>query len=875
MNRTRDIGPEILVDLFCDVCLILSLSPFPCPFGHCPNFLDLGPNTLVCVSPQLLFDAMSLMIHHDVAGALPQLGKEQSAAERRDLAVVCCIDRLRTVLSREKANLGAFESLEHGYVEARWLQQLWPEPESTDSREGALHLLRMLAQAQLCFPLDDSLERFQFPSLLPGAEVMPAARLRSLCPSLLVGGVGGAVGVRLTRLDNQPEVHRDPLDTVPGCATVLATELVKDNALDQMAATAAVQAVFGELESVEQIVSLRQHDMLARLRAAQVPVAHEHAVCDAVARLKKRLLSHLAAQEDPLPVLAAAFPPDFIHHLQIGAVTRAIAQGRLRDVVLWRDGALFPVNIISALPWQPGVLVQLQVHEGTLLVVILLGCQPETGAPISFDQALPLVLDELVVAVRDAGNFAGLRWDTQLLDDRHLLFALQRAYTGGLESVPVEFDARLVGFAPPGMPMPVMPQLSCPEVAVSLALLLQRCGLAALAPCLGRQTVKGLLGAWELNRADIDDFYFLLGLERPAPAMVAFMAHSSAFAFACSMSKLCAQCPESSSSPAPRQQLREALVLCALKPLYRVFVDVLAWDTLHVCREALTLLRHIDRQARGTAGVFGASSHDFLQLFIDLLGLDETERGLLAKLLLPSTTLSLLINTVADDSKVGPRVQPGVDALCCAFDSAESVFPAAITHRLPVLQAGRATDIVALCTAVKCFFKPKLAVVWIGGHAGSEHHKPALCFRSGAPMLAEQLRECLQAVNADTTLLFLETCFSEDITHSNLVFEGLVAFAFAKKGHKITPGSAEMLLAKLFRAGHDCGDPGCLGCRELRETCLARSGPQHINISDLIAWLQFHRSHLLQDSDDRAPNVVSSLPTFRVSVCPFAAASTS
>ena len=826
------------------------------------------------MSPQLLFDAMSLMIHHNVDAALRHVGGKHSLAERRDVAVVCCIDRLRKVLAEEKAMPEMFQSLQHGYVEAAWLQRLWP-PESPDSRDGALHLLRMLAQAQLCFALDDTMERFQFPSLLPANNKVASAKLITLSPSLR-GGTGGAAGFCLQRTDSSPGTF----DAVQGCARVLEQELAKVAADDAAATTKAINAVVEHLDSVEQflVLAVRDHEVRRRLRAAQVAADLEELVCGVVDRVRDQVLHHKRQQGR----VASMFPPDFVHHLQMHVVSQATAKARLQDVALWRDGILFPMNLVSRLPWSPEVLVQLQVHEGSLLVLALLDRDQQPADALSFEQALPVVLEEVVQVVRDSGNFVGLEWRAQMLDAVQLTAAVRRTYVANAqdERTSVNLDSRLV-FAAPDMPLPPKPQgPTRASLPVTVQLLLQRCGLSALVAELQPQiTVERFMQAWKIAIDTDDAFSFFMNCLQDFDAVDVhvehFMGAPLALEFADGMLHLCAEHPANSSGQC-RQDLQAALAQCDVDSLFRVFVDVLAWDTLDMCQTALNLLRHAGRLARGAAGTQGSTDMSFLQSFLDLLGLDETERTLMLKLVRPDTTVALLTNTVAHEPDVGERVQKDADELRCAIDERTGVFPAASTHCLQVLQAVRSADVAAQCVALGYFFKPKLAVVWFGGHgdqaAAADASGPALCFQHDH-MTGQELRQHLRALRATTTLLFLETCFSQDITHDSLVFEGLLAYAFAARGQLITPGAAKEVLVNALRAGHSCGVPNCNGCTALRTAAATHGG--WITAASLVAHLQFHRSQVLrtQGTDNRPTNVVASLEQFLIPVLPYVSAS--
>ena len=1013
----------------------------------------------MCVSPQLLYDAMSLLIHHDVDAARSRVGKAHSPAERRDLAVVCCIDKLRTILSQEKANPEMFQSFEHGYVEAGWLQRLWPpvppeSPDSQDSQDGALHLLRMLAQAQLCFALDDSTERFQFPSLLPADNTVACARLEVLCPQLC-RGVGSAVGVCLTRADNMPQGPQSRLGTVHGCAAMLERELLIALAQDSAAAAAAAQAVTRQLESVEQffLLALQHHEVRHRLRVAQVAPEREYVACEAVLRVCATAYQHNTQGQATPSMLASVFPPDFVHHLQMHVVSKAIAQERLQHVVLWRDGVLFPMNLVSDLQWPPEVLVQLQVHNGDLLVAVLHSGAQLTNCAFSFEQALPVVLQDVVQAVRDAGNFTGLEWNLQMLDDVQLTLAIRSKYKqeAAQERVCINLASRLVNASPdttlPPMPLKSLPPSRVPSPSpLTVEILLKRCGLSALAPELQEQmAIDVFMQAWKAA-IDMDDMFSLFmtclrDFDAVDPLVERFMAEPAAFEFATGILKRCPNYPANSSeqcrqellatlaacdlqplyrilvdvlawnsidmcqqglellrsssrterptersafvrlffdllslnaadralmsrllhtdialawltkdvtvalwlqrgglsalipnllvpmsayacfqawevsvhtvdesqfrkqclreaaaalpkvmgersmlkfaeamlrhcaeqpsrsSEQSRSELNAALAACDLQPLYRVFVDVLAWDTVDLCHQGLTLLRQSGRSDRSAAGKFDSRQQQspMASQFLDLLGLQANERELMLKLLQPNTTVTVFINAVDLETDEGTLLQGDADALRTVFTVNERTFPAATTVCVPMLQAARPDDVAAVCTAVGYFFKPKLAIVWVGAHADPR----ALCLQEG-PLTGAQLREHLQTLNADTTVLFLESCFSQNLIHDNMVFEGLVAFAFAARGQLMTPGAGKELLAKVFRAGHSCDLPGCKGCEDLRRACLARGQPSLITVFDLNNWLHFHRTQLLQD---RATDVVSSLPHQLIPLCPYARAS--
>ena len=821
----------------------------------------------MCVSPQLLFDAMSLVIHHDVADALARVGRRHSRAERRDLAVVCCIDRLRQVLRDQKASPEMFQLLEHGYMEAGWLQQLWPQPERSVSREGALHLLRMLSQAQLCYPLDDSLERFQFPALLPEDDAISVTRLQRMCPSARTG-IAGAVGARLTRLEgNIPASNLKSLDTVEGCAALLQEAL--GNTED---ASVAAQAIFDQLDSVLQFVVLSDYEILTRLEATQTAVEHENRVCDAVAQLQRRVLLHIAAQPDRPPVPACVFPPDFIHHLQIQVVRRAIALERLQQVTLWRDGVMFPVNLISSLGFLPEVVVQVQMLDGALVVLILCFAGGSATAAVSFEHALPVVLAELVRPVCESGNFVDLRWDRQLFNNRHLAHALQRMYEGCQDTVSVGLkNSQRIRTVAPSTPLPAVPVSSPPAdlEPVPPTRLLQRCGLGLLCSLIPEPQscdVDSFMEQWEDFESEVDVSFLLMGLDiydEVDEQLQEFLQDRLALTFVRSMLDLCGR----PRHPHQGQlDLDAALAMCGLKPLRRVFVEVLGWDTVDLCQGALVLLRQLVREARSTAGVHG-STHGrppTWELWINLLSLNDTERAMFLKLLRPDTTLAVLINAVVAHNSQDASVQSDVEALCDALDVNEQVFPAGTTHRLPVCQALRSDDVATVCQAANLFFRPKLALVWLGVH-GSDEHRSELSFQHDH-MAAEQLRQHLQALNATTTLLFLHSCFSQDLIHANLVFEGLMAFAFAAKGQLVTPGISKAVLSKVLSAGHVCGGNDCEGCKSLRRAC---EPTRIVTVAALIDYLQFHRSKLLATSEPRPTNVVASLPHFSLPVFPF------
>ena len=817
-----------------------------------------GPNSLVCVSPQLLFDAMALMIHHDVAGTPSLADGQHSNAERRDLAVVHCINRLLDILHHESASDDKFKSLQHGYVEAAWLQRLWPQPDAEESRLGALHLLRMLAQAQLCYPLDDSQERFQFSSLLPAESTFPAARLGAVSQSLLAGAAGAA-GCRLIRADADPPT-REPssLDTLEGCARLLTEEL--EAAGNLIATQEAVEAVFHGLDSVHQFIGMTEDDVLVGLQAAQLSLEHENMACDAVVQLQRRIHQHKGAQPIPSPVPTSIFPPDFIHHLQMHVVRQATSLERLQEVVLWRDGFLFPINIIT--DWPSEVVVQVEMHSGVLSLLVLLG-HGEVPTPANLDQALPVVLKQLVDLVRDSGNFAGLRWAVQMLNGRQLLAAVQQKYHKPQGSVLVGLEPRLVRTAPI-VPLPTVPATStpaAPPVDIPLSLLLQRCGLGPLWDSITNTkacSVESFMKGWDEVKDQGDASLFTTAICDTLDERVErFLSHRLTFDFVTGIFELC-KTVDQEDLPA----LDSALAVCGLEDLRRVFVDVLAWRSPATCRDALKLLRQMGREALGTEGTFGDSAGARpWQLFLSLLPMNELQRSLFAKLLQCDTTLAVLVNAAAADGEVGTAVQADAEALCSALCQDSRVFPAAITHCLPILQPMRSADVAALCTAVRFFFKPKVALVWFGGH-GSTQDQSALCFHEGDPMTAAELRQSLQALNATTTLLFLHSCFGQRVIHDHLVFEGLVAFAFAAKNSLIAPGVTREVLAKLLRAGHACDKVSCAACSALHERCKSRCW---VTVADMIAYLQSHRAQ----PDAHATHVVSSLPHFDVPVWPF------
>mgnify|MGYP007037750102 CR=1 FL=1 len=817
----------------------------------------------MCVSPQLLFDAMALFLHEhcDVAKVLAAGAEgKYSAVQRRDLAVVHCVKKLNP-------HLDVSNPLAFGYIRDVWLEMVWPQgPGNTNG--AAADLLQMLAQARLCYPMDNTLHRFQVSMLL--RPVVLKQNFTNACPELANQESLQTLGVLLTR--KMPKLPTDPAmpsHTSFSCRAELQCSLdTADTGLTLDQIKTAVDVIFHQVQTVEEFLGLDAEDIERRL--GYLTDGQRDAVTTQLTAVQQDVLSSIIEVgiswwTDEMGV----FPPDLLHQVQVHVLQLAVEQRQEPRVLVWRQGVLFPVCLVHRqVPGGVFAHIQQSTTDQRLLVCVLSGTTDDIDGICTrdvVDWAMELVLNGVMERVRLTGGFRGVEWTSTVADGALLRCQIDSMLSGLLPAreeslVSMTIDTQplcdpkvpqVAYVAPTGQSVFGTDESAEPAEFDDILVYLARLGLSELVTSSSVQLKPmELLNAHRLSYGRADFEHMLEQLQLPKAKASILQSLNVRDGWLLPMFKLCAR-----GLAANEAGVRDMVAMCGLSTeLAKFFIETLRWDSPEVVRGALDALRSNLGQVLNGRCLGSEESaallheqppvlHSLLNTLLTLEGITsvaELERRTklrheFAKLTEPNITVGVLV------------YQPGdsiTSANCEALEAVmrnESIFTSDTTHVVPLLACRKKDEILRLLHFLGCLFRPHQLIVLLNVHGGFGAERNMLLNDGQDGLKREALFAHLKRVEAEVTILVLDCCKSGLFLQGSRGFAGLVTMAFAGEGERISTSLASKFLVPAFTG--DCECPG--RCDERTRFRKLAEFNRAVCLDQLVAHISFHFRKLL------------------------------